>query len=157
MNDAPKMPGVYCIEHRESGKKYVGSAHDMNTRVNAHLHALARKKHENSRLQAEYNKCGWSGFVVYVLEACQRDELPVCEAKWLADAKPFGDKGFNVQHNTQRASQSTQRPPPMRTLCICITESQRTELWDAVESEHTTLTEYVRRKLFGDGRFVGAQ
>jgi group I intron endonuclease len=78
-------PGVYKIEHRASGRVYVGSSKDMWTRRRHHWAQLARGKHCNPVLQAAWMKYGRDAFSFEVLEITSADKASILDAeqRWL--------------------------------------------------------------------------
>lgn len=67
-----KYSGVYEIWNCRTGIVYVGSAGDIQTRLNAHFADLARNKHHNTHLQNSYNKYGRQAFIAFAVEHCDR-------------------------------------------------------------------------------------
>lgn len=54
-NPLRKQPGVYCIEHVETGMVYVGSTTSLSDRASKNKSALKMDKHKNKPLQKLYN------------------------------------------------------------------------------------------------------
>ena len=51
------MTGVYCIQNRSNGKRYVGSAAtSLAKRLKTHKYQLVRNQHYNQHLQAAWSK-----------------------------------------------------------------------------------------------------
>jgi len=67
--------GVYCIENKINGKKYIGSSQDVYKRRNRHFSELKNRKHKNIKLQNSYNKHGKGAFQFYVLEFVEVKDL----------------------------------------------------------------------------------
>lgn len=89
--------GVYMIEHRESGKKYVGSAAwSFASRWNQHRHDLRKGKHKNSYLQRAWDKYGEDAFEFRVIEPCLPEHATGVEQvfiDWYKSADP--EFGYN--------------------------------------------------------------
>jgi len=63
--------GVYVIEHRESGKKYVGSAgRSISQRWREHRCKLRKGTHHSRYLQSAWSKYGEDAFVFRIIEPC---------------------------------------------------------------------------------------
>ena len=62
------MQGIYCIENLQNGKKYIGSAENIEKRFKRHQHDLKNGKHHNIHLQRSYDKYGEECFSYYVVE-----------------------------------------------------------------------------------------
>jgi len=75
--------GIYKITCTATNKIYVGSAINLSKRKNNHFHSLKKNKHENSYLQNSFNKYGESFFIFETLEIVQKDNLIICEQKWI--------------------------------------------------------------------------
>lgn len=72
----PKISGIYCIESFVDGKKYIGQAKDIRTRIiKGHIRALRNNSHHNAHLQSSWNKYGESNFTVFIMEQCPVESL----------------------------------------------------------------------------------
>lgn len=67
--------GIYKIEHKESGKKYIGSSITLHNRLRTHKWGLKNNRHENAKLQNAWNAHGESEFDFAVLLICDKDNL----------------------------------------------------------------------------------
>ena len=66
-----KSPGVYLIENKVTGKRYVGSTTiNLQQRWNDHKSGLRNNKHANIHLQRTWNKYGEESFVFSIIEQC---------------------------------------------------------------------------------------
>ena len=54
--------GVYKIEHKTTGRMYIGSALNIYNRIRDHKSALRNKKHSNRYLQRVWDKYGSDAF-----------------------------------------------------------------------------------------------
>lgn len=71
--------GIYVIEHLASGKKYVGSAVNIEKRWGDHRRDLGRRTHHASRLQNSWNKYGEEAFEFRKLLICSKENLLMYE------------------------------------------------------------------------------
>lgn len=67
--------GVYKIKNEINGKVYVGSTNNFTRRWLKHRALLRHNKHQNSHLQAAWNKYGESSFTFSIIEECPIDSL----------------------------------------------------------------------------------
>lgn len=88
--------GIYSIEHIESGKKYIGSAINVSTRMSEHLLRLKNNKHKNKKLQNAWNKHGNDAFVFSVIELVSNDMLIAREQYWIDATKAATRSGYNI-------------------------------------------------------------
>jgi group I intron endonuclease len=75
--------GIYKITCTTTNKIYVGSAVNLSKRKNNHFHSLRNNKHENDYLQNSFNNYGESSFTFETLELIEKDDLIICEQKWI--------------------------------------------------------------------------
>lgn len=73
------LSGIYKIEHKSSGKCYVGSAVNVPRRLVTHRYLLNRNRHPNPHLQSAWNKYGADEFVFSLLAAYAPENLLVQE------------------------------------------------------------------------------
>jgi len=66
--------GVYQITNAENGKIYIGSSTNITTRWEQHLYELSRNKHDNYKLQADFNKYGYKAFTFQILELADNEK-----------------------------------------------------------------------------------
>jgi group I intron endonuclease len=74
--------GIYTITSIIDIKIYVGYALDFSRRWAVHRYNLRNNKHQNSYLQAAWNKHGESNFKFEVLEECDKEFLCSQENYW---------------------------------------------------------------------------
>ena len=82
-----KVCGIYCIENKVNGKKYVGQSIDIYKRWKQHRNELNNKKHRNEHLQNAWNTYKEQSFMFYILEQCDKDALNDVEIYYI---KLFG-------------------------------------------------------------------
>lgn len=73
--------GIYEIVHLESGKRYVGSAVNFQSRFRVHKHHLRKNTHHSKYLQRAWNKYGESSFEFRILKLCDPIFLIIEEQK----------------------------------------------------------------------------
>ena len=71
--------GVYQITCNASGRKYIGSSCDIESRWRGHRADLDRKKHCNTHLQNAWNKHGEGSFQFKILEKCKLGQEKIRE------------------------------------------------------------------------------
>jgi group I intron endonuclease len=93
-----KATGVYAIRCIINGKVYVGSAAvSLKERWRNHRSKLQRHKHENSYLQAAWDKHGEQSFEFIVLEECASSECVAREQFWIDEKRAIDRSfGFNL-------------------------------------------------------------
>jgi group I intron endonuclease len=67
--------GIYSIEHVASGRRYVGSAANIDKRWKEHRRQLARGVHHSRFLQRAWDKHGEQAFQFTVVLLCDRHNL----------------------------------------------------------------------------------
>lgn len=88
--------GVYVIEHRASGKVYVGSTVNFRKRWAEHRRLLGLGTHHSSKLQRAWSKYEVDAFIFKVLEPISEpDQLCIREQVWI-DFLDSVKRGFNI-------------------------------------------------------------
>ena len=107
-----KPAGVFQVRNTANGKVLLGSSLNLEGPLNSHKFMLAIGRHRNEALQKDWNEYGPDHFVFEILEVVKfkddpnfnlADELTLLEQIWLEKAQPFGEKGYNVDHNIRQA------------------------------------------------------
>jgi len=80
--------GIYCIENKINGKKYIGKSINIESRISTHKSYLKRveypKKHCNRHLWASVKKHGLGNFDFYIIE-----ELDSCDDCLFSDRELY--------------------------------------------------------------------
>ena len=128
--------GVYCIRHKRSGKRYVGSAarSTLLERWADHLKRLRGGYHYNKYLQRAWNKHGEDAFEFIILERCPSKKCVEREQYWMDKLKAYKKRvGYN---GTPKAgsqlgfkhSEKTRRENGDRKRGVQANENQRAAL-----------------------------
>jgi group I intron endonuclease len=80
-----QQPGIYLITHKESGKRYIGSAVRFDRRWGQHKYHLSRHKHCNDHLQNIYNKYGIDSLIFSVIEIVEDKTKLLEREQWYLD------------------------------------------------------------------------
>lgn len=93
-----KNTGIYTITNVINNKIYIGSSsYNVDRRLIVHKRLLRQGKHENSYLQASYDKYGVENFKFEVLELCEKNKCIEREQYWMDFYKSYKrDIGFNI-------------------------------------------------------------
>lgn len=92
-----KKTGIYMIENRVTGNRYIGSAaRCLYTRFHQHKSDLSKNKHSNRYLQNAWNKYGSEAFVFWVVEEHEPEYCAGIEHWWIQMASPE----YNLNTNT---------------------------------------------------------
>lgn len=83
-----RLAGIYKILNTASGKFYVGSSVNVESRIFKHLSFLRRSIHNNAHLQAAFTLYGEDAFEYSLIEACSPDQLLVREQHYLDTLQP---------------------------------------------------------------------
>jgi group I intron endonuclease len=76
--------GIYCIENKINGKKYVGQSINIERRFYLHRRDLNKiHKDSNDFLQNAWNKYGEKNFEFYILEECSSEDFNIKEIYYI--------------------------------------------------------------------------
>jgi group I intron endonuclease len=107
-----KRSGVFQVKNTANGKLLLGSSLNLEGPLNAHKFLLTIGRHRNEALQKEWDEYGAENFVFEILEVVKikdnpdfnvADELTLLEQIWLEKLEPFGERGYNTDHNIRQA------------------------------------------------------
>lgn len=79
---------IYLIEHRASGRQYVGSAVNYPSRISLHRMQLRKGIHHSRHLQRAWTKYGEEAFVFRKLILCEKKDLLMYEQRAIDALKP---------------------------------------------------------------------
>jgi group I intron endonuclease len=89
--------GIYCIENLENGMKYIGMSSGIDSyRLFNHKSMLKRNVHHNTYLQNAYNKYGKNAFKFWIVEKCDKDNLPKREMFYIKEWNTKAPNGYNL-------------------------------------------------------------
>ena len=92
------MIGIYKIENKINGKKYIGQSIDINRRFREHKNSLRNNKHGNNYLQASFNKYGEDNFTFEIIDICEIDELDAFERLYINKYESMHNEwGYNLE------------------------------------------------------------
>lgn len=82
--------GIYCITHRETGRKYVGQSVNIENRFRLH------QKHGRYFIGNAMRKYGAGAFDFNVIEECEEENLNTREEFWVDHLDTIAPSGFNL-------------------------------------------------------------
>lgn len=88
------MIGIYAIHNTVNNKYYIGQSVNITNRWRQHRNSLNSNQHENSHLQAAWNKYGESAFRYIVLCECDLGSLDSAEAEYIQKYQSYTN-GYN--------------------------------------------------------------
>lgn len=99
------ISGVYRIIHTKSGKCYVGSSNQIRKRWQTHARRLLTGRHENSYLQAAYNKYGADAFEIVMIEECSLEYLRNREQHYIEFYRSYERAcGYNLSRKARMST-----------------------------------------------------
>jgi len=88
--------GIYCIENKVNGKKYIGQSKKIKNRINRHK-KNSQDIENNHPLYRAIRKYGIDSFDFYVIEFCDNDNLDDKEQSYIRNMKSLiSEKGYNL-------------------------------------------------------------
>lgn len=90
--------GIYSINNKANGKRYIGSAVNIGNRWRLHLHQLRHNKHHSIHLQRAFNAYGEENFEIETLRAIdEKTQLVVEEQNYINLHKSYDPLfGYNI-------------------------------------------------------------
>ena len=92
--------GVYLITNKESGKRYIGSSCEIETRWGRHIRLLRRRLHANIHLQRAWDRSSESSFEFTIISECSQDSLIETEQYYIDSMSPE----YNISPTAGRAA-----------------------------------------------------
>jgi group I intron endonuclease len=109
MGDYMLLCGIYTITNKVNGKYYLGSSHDIKTRLRTHRTALRRGIHYNSHLQRSWAKHGEKAFEFKQIASCKKEVLELVEQLCLDVRQPFPPAGYNISRCVEKTALGLKR------------------------------------------------
>ena len=102
------ISGIYKIENKVNGKKYIGSSIDIIDRWSRHKNKLNSQNHYNDHLQNAWNKYGAENFFFTILEdQVEEERLIPREDRWMTAYESLKkNKGYNLKPASRGAIMS---------------------------------------------------
>lgn len=91
---AKSICGIYSIQNKINGKRYIGFACDIKRRWRTHKSELRHYRHCNKHLTMAWHKYGEENFEFSIIEECPRSELSEREKYWVAYYDTY-ENGYN--------------------------------------------------------------
>ena len=98
--------GIYCITHRDSGRRYVGLSVNIRRRWSDHKRASLTSK-DGYVVHRAIAKYGVSAFDFEILEVCDKSQLGDREVYWVAAFDSYKN-GFNLTPGGYSPEMSTE-------------------------------------------------
>ena len=89
------ITGIYCIENKINGKKYIGKAKNIKKRWADHIRKLNKGTHDNKYLLTAWEKYGRENFDFNIIELCEIDKLIEREIFYISFFDTF-NHGYNL-------------------------------------------------------------
>jgi hypothetical protein len=95
--------GVFQIRNTCNDKIFLVAGKDLPSLINRHRFQLHKSGHPNKELQKDWEAFGENSFAFEIVEELAtpegsfdvKRELEAMEGLWLAELKPFGERGYN--------------------------------------------------------------
>lgn len=131
-----RIGGIYQIKNLTTLKVYIGSAKYIKSRWSQHVCSLRRGTHDNSYLQAAWNKYGEYDFEFSVLEIVEdQDSLASIEQKWMNETECNNrELGYNLRIEATNNKGIQRRGTPLTKEHIAFLRSIHT---DKIVSDET--------------------
>ena len=107
-----EISAIYCFENTTNGKKYIGQAQNLKTRMKTHMANLKTGKDNCPILQNAWSLYGENSFEIYIIEECNIDDLDNKEifyieimhshvTEWGYNVSWGGDSNMRGMHHTE--------------------------------------------------------
>jgi group I intron endonuclease len=102
-----KTCGIYQIENKKNGRKYIGQSVHVEQRWRQHIRGLEKGAHTNHRLQRDYDVGGIEQFSFVLLEPVSPERLAERETFWISQKKSMTQEGgYNIILPRERSKKS---------------------------------------------------
>lgn len=102
------VSGIYVIENKINGHKYVGSAVNIKNRWRIHKHLLLNNKHKNAYLQNAWNKYGQDNFlfdiIEYIIDVSELIKIEQYYIDWMEpeyNINPIAENSLGVKRSIE--------------------------------------------------------
>lgn len=119
-----KISGIYCIQNKKDGKRYIGQSNNIYHRWYEHTWQLNNRKHYNRHLQSAWNKYGSDNFEFTILTLCSKDKIDNTERKLIKKYKTTREEyGYNFESggvsNKKSAKSTCDRIGETHSKSVC--------------------------------------
>lgn len=135
--------GVYAIECLENGKLYIGSSGRIGSRVVQHYRSLVNGRHDNQRLQSDFNLLGADAFRLSIIEECASEDRVIREYAIIKQLTESKSSLYNYTRPKLRKIRSTPAKEKFRDLLKENTSMSYQQLADKIGINRTTLWRFV--------------
>lgn len=127
--------GIYCLQNKRNGKRYIGSSKNLKQRLLTHLHSLEEGIHPNRELQEAFSQDGLNLIILEYIDNKNKDLLLQREQVWINEFNTTDPMyGYNKIN-----SQTTQWFNKNNIKCLT-----RPPLWYIIMEELSKLNKYTR-------------
>ena len=118
--------GIYCIEHTNSGRKYVGKSKHIERRIHEHFHKFKKAKHYLAHAIQKHGEAAFTWHVLEVITPECVEALAAAELRWIDALGVFASElGFNVKRDS---SGCTEFAPEVRAkIAASVTGHRHTD------------------------------
>lgn len=150
MNNKSKTPisGIYKITCKPTGRFYIGSSNDIETRWYHHKRDLKNNNHYNRLLSRACKKYGFNSFEWEVIEECPSETLLEREQYYIDILQPFNRKGFNLAKDVKATMKGVKHTAQNR--------AKMSRIQKARNYKHTEEHKQYLSQLF-KGRVISAE
>lgn len=101
--------GIYEIYNKVTGKRYIGSSKNIESRWKSHKRMLEQKNHHSIKLQHSYNKYKKKNFLYSILEECPENNLFDREDYYIELYNSF-ENGYNCTAFSKHPTYENDKP-----------------------------------------------
>lgn len=114
--------GIYAITNSQTQEQYIGSSHDISSRLNQHRAALRRGNHHAKHLQEAWDSYGEDAFLFEILEDVpDLHLLESVEQSYLDTKRPVYNSSSVAQNNSVLAHISSEQIQRVLVTLFAIT------------------------------------